>query len=185
MISDSKCVLNNVAYNPAPCGTSGASLQQNGWVYHYNWGTRQLVMTAQGIKDRPDRPYDTQHLVHNIQQYNQPDLKWVCYESHIRLNTPGQANGLYEQYATNVSDGGPAILTSRYLNREFIDATPQGQMPSDAKWHKARIYRQDGLGQMWYDNITYSTDRVGCTGSRNTSPPDTKAPAGPIGLVAN
>lgn len=190
MISDTKCVLNNVAYNPAPCGSPGATLQQNGWVFHYMWGTRQIIMTAQGIKDSlpvngQPAPYQTQNLNHNVQQFNQPDLKWVCYEAHIRLNTPGQSDGLYEQYATNVSDSGPTILTTRYINREFIDSTPTGTMPSDAKWFKARTYRQDGLGQMWYDSITYSTTRVGCTGSRSASPPDTKAPAGPIGLVAN
>lgn len=177
MISDTKCVLNNVPYNPAPCGSPGATLQQNGWVFHYMWGGRQLIMTAQGIKDASPA-YQTQNLQHNIQQFNQPDLKWVCHEAHIRLNTPGQANGLYEQYATNVSDSGPTILTTRYLNREFIDSTPTGQMPSDAKWHKARTYRQDGLGQMWYDGLTYSTTRLGCTGGGGTS--DTTGPTAPI-----
>ncbi len=44
-------------------------------------------MTAQGIKDRPGAPYDTQHLLHNVQPFNQPDLKWVCYEAHIPSNT--------------------------------------------------------------------------------------------------
>ncbi len=188
MISDTKCIINNVPYNPAPCGTPGATLQQNGWVFHYMWGSRNLIMTAQGIKDAPSSRadwYDTQNLVHNVQSFNQPDLKWVCYEAHIRLNTPDQSDGLYEQYATNVTDSGPTILTTRYSNRQFIDATPTGIMPSDAKWHKARTYRQDGLGQMWYDSITYTTTRVGCTGGGNTASSDTKAPAGPIGLVAN
>jgi hypothetical protein len=187
MISDTKCTIPNQNGTPVPCSTPGAYLQQNGWVFHYMWGGRQLIMTAQGIKDAPASTttwYDTHNLQQNVQQFNQPDLKWVCYEAHIRLNTPGQADGLYEQYATNVSDSGPAILTTRYLNREFVDATPTGIMPSDSKWHKARTYRQDGLGQMWYDGLTYSTTRIGCTGG-STAPPDTKAPTGPIGLVAN
>ena len=189
MISDTRCVINNASHNPATCGSAGASLQQNGWVFHYMWGGRQLIMTAQGIKDSPPyngqpAPYQTQNLNQNIEPFNQPDLKWVCYEAHIRLNTPYNGDGLYEQYATNVSDNKPAILTTRYTNRSFLDDTPDGRMPSDAKWFKARTYRQDGLGQMWYDSITYSTTRIGCTGG-STSPPDTKAPAGPIGLVAN
>jgi hypothetical protein len=183
MISDTKCVLNNVPTNPAPCGTPGATLQQNGWVFHYMWGSRNLIMTAQGIKDAVPA-YQTQNLTHNVQTFNQPDLDWVCYEAHIRLNTPGQADGLYEQYATNVTDGDPAILTTRYINRQFIDATPTGVMPSDAKWFKARTYRQDGLGQMWYDSITYSTTRIGCTGGSGGGVVDTVPPPTPPNFAA-
>lgn len=182
MIS-SKCNIGNTpTVGGVPCGTAGAVPQQNGWVFHYMWGTRQIIMTAQGIKDAVPA-YQTQNLKHNIQEFNQPDLQWVCYEAHIRLNTPGQANGLYEQYATNVSAGGPTILTTRYLNREFLGATIDDKMPSDARWYLARTYRQDGLGSMWYDKITYSTTRVGCTGGSTQPiepPPDTTPPSIPV-----
>jgi hypothetical protein len=186
MRSPTKCVVQGSggSITQAPCGSPGALNQINGWSSAYMWGGRQMVMGAQGIKDAPT-PYSTQTLQHNIQVFNQPDNKWICYEWHFKLNTPGQANGLYEQYATNVTDGGPAILTTRYMNREFLGATPNDIMPSDAQWFRMRNYRQDGLGQMWYDNQTVSTTRIGCTGGGNTAPSDTKAPAGPIGLVAN
>jgi hypothetical protein len=166
-----------------PCGTPGSELQVNGWVFQNFWGQRQMWISAQGIKDAPI-PYGTHNFTHNVQVYNQPDNKWICYEAHIRNNTPGLANGLYEQFATNVTDGGPTILTSRQINRRFLGDTPNDVMPSDSQWSRIRMYRQAGLGQRYYDNITISTTRIGCTGGI-TAPPDTKAPAGPIGLVAN
>ena len=166
-----------------PCGTPGSELARHGWVFQNFWGQRQMWLSAQGIKDAPI-PYGTHNFVHNVQVYNQPDAKWICYEAHIRNNTPGLSDGLYEQYATNMTDRGPTILTSRQVNRRFLGDTPNDLMPSDSKWQHIRMYRQAGLGQRYYDNISITTTRIGCTGG-STSPPDTKAPAGPRGLVAN
>lgn len=183
MRSPTRCVLNSNPMAPAPCGSPGAQNQINGWSSGYQWGGRMMNMGAQGIKDAPI-PYGSHTLLHNVTPFHQPDNKWICYEWHFKLNTPGQSDGLFEQYATNVTDNGPAILTSRHLNRRWLGDTPNDTMPSDSQWFRMRNYRQDGLGQMWYDNQTVSTTRVGCIGGGNTAPPDTKAPAGPIGLVA-
>ena len=164
---------------------SSATGQRNGWSMSYLYGGRQLVMGAQGIKDAHDNsgnlvPYDSEWIRHNIQAYEQPLDQWVCYEVHIRLNTPGVADGLYEQYATNITAGGSAILTSRHQNREFLDSSTSGRMPSDARWYEHKIFRQNGFGSMYYDNIQYTTTRVGCSG---TPPPsDTTPPAQVTGL---
>ena len=139
-------------------------------------------MGAQGIKDAPI-PYGSHTLKHNIQEFRQPDNKWICYEWHFKLNTAGQKDGLYEQYATNVTDNGPAILTSRHANREFLGATPNDIMPSDSKWFRMRNYRQDGVGQMWYDNQTVSTTRIGCAGGGGGGG-DTQVPTVPANLNA-
>lgn len=164
---------------------SSATGQRNGWSMSYLYGGRQLVMGAQGIKDARDNsgnlvPYDSEWIRHNIQAYEQPLDAWVCYEVHIRLNTPGVADGLYEQYATNITAGGSAILTSRHQNREFLDSSTSGRMPSDARWYEHKIFRQNGFGSMYYDNIQYTTTRVGCSGA--PPPSDTTAPAQVAGL---
>ncbi|MEK7787626.1 MAG: fibronectin type III domain-containing protein, partial [Chloroflexota bacterium] len=167
-----------------PCGTPGSELQANGWVFQNFWGQRQMWLSAQGIKDAPI-PYGTHNFTHNIQVFNQPDNKWICYEAHIKNNTPGQADGLYEQYATNMTDKGPTILTSKQINRRFLGDTPNDLMPADSKWERIRMYRQAGLGQRYYDNITVSTTRQGCSGTPPPPPPpDTQAPSVPAVLGA-
>lgn len=174
-----RCIYNNQTYSPVDCSAPGAVKQENGWVFHYFGGDRELVLTAQGIYDAPLQ-YSTQNLYQNISKYKQPDLDWICYESHIRLNTPGQSNGLYELYITNVTKGTPSgLLAARHVNRRFLGDTPNDRMPSDAQWNKYRTYRQDGLGSMWYDGQTVSTTRVGCTGGSGGGGGDATPPTTP------
>jgi len=166
---------------------SPAKNQWNGWSMNYLYGGRQLAMGAQGIKDAHNNsgvlvPYDSEWMQQNVQPYQQPLDQWVCYEVHIRLNTPGQANGLYEQYATNMTAGTGTILTARHSNREFLDSTTSGQMPSDAQWKMSRIFRQNGYGSMYYDNISATTTRIGCSDTPPAS--DSTPPARPNGLTA-
>lgn len=162
--------------------------QENGWVFHYFYGGTQLTLSAQGIKDARGPasggfqpvPYDTENMWHNVQGYSQPKGRWVCYEANYRLNDPGVANGQYLLYAQDMTLGGPSMLLASYTNREFLGATPSDRMPSDARWFQFRFYRQDGLGDMWYDNVRVDTTRVGCSGA--PPPSDTTAPAQVAGL---
>ena len=162
----------------------------HGWVFHYFYGGRQLTLSAQGIKDHKGPngpgtgtaiPYDTENMWQNIQSYNQPDGQWVGYEARFKLNTPGQADGIYELYITPVSAGTQTFLAARHANREFVDATNSGQMPGDSYWYRTKIYRQDGRGSLYIDNITVTTTRFGILGG---APRDTTAPNVPAGLTA-
>ena len=128
----------------------------HGWVFHYFYGGRSLTLSAQGIKDArgpasagyPPRPYDTENMFCNIQCYDQPDSQWVRYEAHFKLNTPGQADGVYELFVTPVTAGTPTFLSARYANREFVDGHNAGQMPGDSYWYRTKHYRQDAIGSM-------------------------------------
>lgn len=167
--------------------------QRNGWVFHYFYGGRQLTLSAQGIKDHrgPNGPgtgtvipYDTENMWHNIQGYSQESNKWVGYEARFKLNTPGQADGVYELYITPA--GGTTFLAARHSGREFTDSTPTGTMPSDATWYQSSIYRQDGLGDMYIDNLSVTTTRVGLGTAPPPPPPsDTTPPSVPTSPVSS
>ena len=95
--------------------------QENGWVFHYFYGGKQLTLSAQGIKDAPEGPYGTQNIWQNVAPYEQPVNQWVCYEANFKLNTPGMADGHYILYSTNMSTGGATTLRASHTGREFID----------------------------------------------------------------
>lgn len=163
--------------------------QINGWVFHYFYGGNQLAMSAQGIKDHrgpngpgtgPAIPYDTENMWQNVAPYDQPEGRWVCYEANYKLNDPGQANGQYLLYSTDMTAGGATTLRASWTGREWLDTTPAGRMPSDARWFRIKYYRQDGLGDMWYDNTYVDSTRRGCSGTPPAS--DTTPPAQVTGL---
>lgn len=164
---------------------------EHGWVFHYFYGGTQLTLSAQGIKDARGPasggyqlvPYDTENMWNNVSGWSQPLGDWVCYEANYKLNTPGQTDGQYLLYSTNMTTGGGATLRSSYTNREFLDTTPGGMSPSDSRWFRFKYYRQDGLGDMWYDNTSVTTTRIGCSGTPPPPPPpppvDTTPPTTP------
>lgn len=156
-----------------------------GWVPHWLWGGKQYTMGMQGCyQNNNNIPYDSTYYYHNVQPVEQPDGQWVRHEAHYKLNTPGQADGLYEEYTT--VGAGPRVLTTQYANRQCLDATPSGQMPSDAKWGMMRIFRQYGKGVMYIDNVTVTTEAVGAGGPPPPPPPppptDTEPPSQPTNL---
>lgn len=181
---------------------SASTGEVHGWVFHYFYGGRQLTLSAQGIKDHkgpngpgsgPAIPYDTENMWNNVQAYSQPDGQWVGYEAHFKLNTPGQADGLYELYITPRSAGQPTFLATRQANREFVDSNNTGRMPGDSYWFRQKIYRQDGLGWLYLDGLYVTTTRVGFTGAPPpapggggfppTPPADTSLPNAPTNLT--
>jgi hypothetical protein len=58
-------------------------------------------------------------------------------------------------------------------------------MPSDAIWGMIRLYRQYGKGNLYIDNITVSTARMGTSDGGSTPPPaqDTSLPNAPTNLT--
>lgn len=150
-----------------------------GWVFHYFYGSRQLTLSAQGIADAAEGAYGTENLWHNVSGWSEPDNVWTCYEVQYKLNTAGQANGEYRQYTTDMTNGGSAILRSQYTGRRFVDGTSQA--PNDLAWFRTRYYRQDGLGDMWYDNVSVTDTRIGCGTAPPPPPPDITPPPAPSG----
>lgn len=161
--------------------------KQHGWVPNYMWGSHNLSPHAQGIKDAhpiqggPIVPYDTEVFYCNVQCYWEPDDQWTGYEMHYRLNTPGQSDGLLEVYVT--PQGGSTFLMTRYANREFVDSNNSGSMPGDSYWKWAKLYRQDGLGYIYWDRLRITTERIGFSGTPPAPAPDTSLPNAPTNLT--
>lgn len=152
-----------------------------GWVPNWIWGGKQHTLGTQGCTQNDNGiPYDSTFFYQNQTAYHQQENMWVRHEVHYKLNTPGSSDGLLEEYQTPSGGAlaGQRILTTRYLNRGCLDATTGGQMPSDAKWGMIRLYRQYGLGTIYVDNVSVTTEAVGS----GTPPPpgDTTAPPIPL-----
>lgn len=80
--------------------------------------------------------------------------KWFCVEHHVRLNDPGQANGLQEFWINNKLEAVASRLdfvrswTEYGLNAIFFENY----------WNKGSIRDQE----RYFDNIVVSTKRIGC-----------------------
>lgn len=173
------------AYMNSP--TSGA--RRWGWVPGWSWGTRNHNLGTQGCFDNlyngVNVPYTSTTFFQNKTIVEQPWDTWVRHEVHYKLNTPGQANGLLEEYQT--VGNGPRTLTTQYLNRQCLDNFLGGEMPSDARWFSMQIYRQYGNGELYIDNLTVTTEAVGSGGTVPPPPPppppsDTTPPTQPTNL---
>lgn len=169
--------------------TSGA--RRWGWVPGWSWGTRNHNLGTQGCFDNlyngVNVPYTSTTFFQNKTIVEQPWDTWVRHEVHYKLNTPGQANGLLEEYQT--VGNGPRTLTTQYLNRQCLDNFLGGEMPSDARWFSMQIYRQYGNGELYIDNLTVTTEAVGSGGTVPPPPPpaptDTSPPNAPTSLTVS
>ena len=80
--------------------------------------------------------------------------KWVCVEHHVRLNDPGEANGLQEFWIDNKLEAIASNLnyvrswTEYGLNAIFFENY----------WNDGAIKDQE----RYFDNIVVSTLRIGC-----------------------
>lgn len=151
------------------------SINQNLWFVYENGG-RSLFLDLQLWGNLMG---GTTLRFHNVSSFSHPDNKWICYEAHLKWNTPGSSNGLYELYTTNMTDGGATILRARYINQQWRGPLPTSLVPSTTQFARLKAYVQDGMGDLYRDNITVSTTQVG-TGS--APPLDTTPPAAPTGL---
>jgi hypothetical protein len=144
------------------------------WVYM--WGSRQLSFACQACKDAQEGAYGTETYYQNMTPFSMPDGQWVCYELHLKYNTPGQKNAVYEGFATPF--GGQTVQFAGYYDREWRGTSTTDPLPSNATFALMREYVQDGVGDLYRDDHTVSTTRVGCAGlpppSSNSTP---QAPA--------
>lgn len=102
--------------------------------------------------------------------------RWVCFELQAKMNTPGQADGLFRLWVDDA-------LVLAYLNRQLRGAKPTDPAPSDAKWGYLDVAGQYGESPRqtqfrWFDDLVISTQRVGCSPGVT----DRTAPGPPSGV---
>jgi hypothetical protein len=88
--------------------------------------------------------------------------RWVCVETHVKLNTPGASDGVFEFWIDDVRQAGSSALNWRSsyqdygLNAIFIE----NYSGSNLTQQQAR----------YFDNFVVSTARIGCN-TNSPAPP--------------
>ena len=98
-----------------------------------------------------------------------PQNQWVCVETRLTMSTPGVDDGIVEQWINGTQ-------TISKTNQRMRGATlNQGNSPT-ATFRFVRLYTQNGIGDIYYDDYAVSRNaRIGC-GSGTTPPPDITPP---------
>ena len=100
--------------------------------------------------------------------------KWYYIEAHLKLNTPGFSNGVFEVWVDDCgTDGlgctGPGTLRTRYTNRQFRDDSSQKiEVTWFENWGNA-----GSTGEEYYDQFYAATRRIGpmAVGAGGDTPP--------------
>lgn len=98
---------------------------------------------------------------------NLADNRWYCIETHEKMNTPGLPDGIAEAWVDGVK---VAMKTDVMWQRAG----------STLQWSEFSIFRQVGIGNIWWDRFAAGDTRIGCLGASSAS--DTTRPAPPQGL---
>src|SRR5262249_44920646 len=112
---------------------------------------------------------------------------WFYFEVHIRLNTPGNADGVFELWINNCGAGGTAcganpVLRARYTNVNWGKTASNGGIGSI--WMEDWANNGDSVGSTgteWYDNVKVSA--VGPIGLVGSSGPPSATPSSPFGVL--
>ena len=99
---------------------------------------------------------------------NLADNRWYCIETHEKMNTPGLPDGIAEAWVDGVK---VAMKTDVIWQRAG----------STLQWTEFSIFRQVGIGNIWWDRFAAGDTRIGCLGATPAS--DTARPGPPQGLV--
>jgi hypothetical protein len=150
------------------------------WLYLYGDRTPAFSVQVDGsiCPGTGFGPYDSCNYFATLASTPQPMDQWVCYEGHFKMNTPGVANGVLEQWATNMTTGGPRIQTHGLYTRTWrgpSGANPPGCVgggcnSSQATFSYVRLYRQNGTGERWIDDLAVGNTPIGCAGAAPLAP---------------
>lgn len=120
----------------------------------------------------PHGPYDGCNYGGNVGGLSMAMDNWYCWEIHVKMNDPGVANGVIEEWGTNMTTGGPRTKVIEYFDRTLRGpnvvnpAGCTGQCnTSTAKFTTARIYRQHGTGDLWHDDLAVGNTPIPCAGA--------------------
>lgn len=111
----------------------------------------------------------------NVNPISMTSGEWYYVEVHIKLNTPGQANGVYELWADRCPGGkctGTPTLRARHTNVPWGKDASNGGI--GAVWLENWANNGSGQGskgQEWYDNIKASKTFNGFVGATSPTPP--------------
>ncbi len=86
------------------------------------------------------------------------DNRWYCIETHEKMNTPGLPDGIAEAWVDGVK---VAMKTDVIWQRAG----------STLQWTEFSIFRQIGIGNIWWDRFAAGDTRIGCLGATDTTPP--------------
>lgn len=99
---------------------------------------------------------------------------WYYIELHLKLNTPGSSNGIFELWMDDCGPNGlgctgPGTLRTRYTNVLFRNAGDSTQIGSIwlENWANPAP-----IGEMYYDQLKVSRIRVGPVGVAPGGPPN-------------
>lgn len=153
--------VTKMTLHPAYAGDSYTSM----W-WTMLWGNPQLEVGVQKSWSPPSLGDPTE----NIYGGTIPRDQWVCIETRLTYATPGQQNGIVQAWIDGVQN----------INRSNVWMDQTGQQ---SVFRTVRLYVQDGMGTIYYDDYAVSRDaRIGCNGS--PTPSDSTPPATPSGFTA-
>ena len=149
------------------------------------FGSRELavigLVVAEPCASTGHPAYDSCDYYPNMARVPLNDNQWYCVETHLKMNTPGVANGVIEVWI----DG---AQTMSYTGRMFRGPSVSGPNGNSSLtgFNAIRIYRQAGVGTMWYDAFAVGSTRIGC--SAGSAPPAsipsaTSPPNAPTGVT--
>lgn len=148
--------VTKLTLHPAYAGDSYTSI----W-WDAMWGSPQVGANVQKVWAPPVLNDQTEILYGGFIPIGQ----WACLETRITYATPGQQNGVVQLW----------INGTQSINRSNVWMDQTGQQ---SVFRSIRLYTQDGLGNIYYDDYAVSRDaRIGCSGV--PPPPDTTAPTTP------
>ena len=132
------------------------------------FGSRELAFWGGNVAEACPTgggPYDACWYYPNAAKIPLADDRWYCLESHVKMNTPGVADGVLELWV----DG---VQTLNYQNRTFRGTQVLGpnNNSSTAKFDFIRIYVQHGDGLMYYDQFAAGSTRIGCGSAAPAAP---------------
>lgn len=150
-----------ITLHPAYAGDAYTSMW---WVMM--WGSPSFSVAVQKAWSPPSLG----DSVETIYGGSIPQNQWVCLETRLTYATPGQANGIVQNWINGVQG----------INRTNVYMDQTGQQ---SVFRAVRLYTQDGVGTIYMDDYSVSRDtRIGCGGS--VPPSDTTPPATPSGFTA-
>lgn len=89
--------------------------------------------------------------------------RWYCVEAHVKLNTPGQSDGIFEFWLDNKLD---ASQTNLNWVKSWTDYGINSVFFSDY-WNDGSPKEQE----RYFDALVISTQKIGCVGAVRPLPP--------------
>ena len=165
------------------------------FVWENRQGSREISLyvqvPAEACAATGHPAYDACFYVPNMASIPLNDDQWYCIETRVKMNTPDVSNGVAEEFVTPVGSATSQVMG--YYTLKFRGPNvrnPSGCVSqcnsSNAELNFLRIYRQAGIGTMWYDNFAVGSTRIGCSGGSTpptSTPSTTSAPTTPSGVT--